>query len=325
MNASSTFFKIFPPPAFMTMPHAGFDVSDDGIRCIRYEGLGRSRRVGLAASQAFPPGLVDGGDIKDAKEFTGQIKEFASRYRLNRVKVSIPEEKTYLFQSEIFGSDQQSMVQNIESKLEENVPLSASDALFYYEIMPQLPGAVPHASVSVVPKSYIEHYIETLRAAELLPVAFEFSPKAIARAIVPRGSQAAKIIVHSMSQKLGIYIVSGGVVCFTSTVGAGSPPDQPPTAEALELLSREVARVSAYWMSRDPDRPITEVAVVGHDAAALEEAYRQGSFKSPLPVELGNVWQNSVDIEHFIPPISRIDSLEYAVASGLAFDLGDRT
>ena len=324
MDASSTFFKIFPPPAFLTMPHAGLDVSDDGIRCIRYDGSWRSRRVGLAAAQDFPPGLVDGGDIKDAKEFTSRIKEFAQKHRLNRVKISIPEEKTYLFQSEIFGTDQRSMVQNIESKLEENVPLSAADALFYYEIMPRLPGATPHASVSVVPKSYIERYIEILKDAELLPVAFEFSPKAIARAIIPRGSQVSKIIVHSMRVKLGIYVVSGGVVCFTSTVAADGPPGEPPTMEAQKLLSSEISRVSSYWMSRDPDRPIIEVIMVGRGADAVEDAYRKSSLETPLPIALGNVWQNSIDLERSIPPLSRIDSLGYAVASGLAFDLGDR-
>ena len=118
MNASSTFFKLFPPPAFLTMPHAGMDVSDDGIRCIRYEGAIRSRRVDLAAGSDFPPGLVDGGDIKDAKEFTDRIKAFATEHHLNRVRISIPEEKAYLFQTEVFGADKQSIVQNIEFKLE---------------------------------------------------------------------------------------------------------------------------------------------------------------------------------------------------------------
>jgi hypothetical protein len=324
MNASSTFFKLFPPPAFLTMPHAGMDVSDDGIRCVRYEGSLRSRRVGLAAGVDFPVGLVDGGDVKDVKEFTDRVKAFASEHRLNRVRISIPEEKAYLFQTEVFGTDKRSIVQNIEFKLEENVPLSANDALFYYELIPLSTGGAPRASVSVVPRSYIEGYIEMLKGADMLPVAFEFAPKAIVRAIIPADSRDAKIIVHAMRSKLGIYVAAGGVVCFTSTVEAGSPSGVPPTAEALALLSREVTRVSSYWASRDPDHPITEAVLVGRGAAAFEDSYRHAGSE-PLPVRLGNVWLGSVDIERFTPSVSRIDSLEYVVAAGLASDLGDRT
>ena len=324
MNASSPFFKLFPPPAFLTMPHAGLDISDDGIRCVRYEGTLRSRRVGLAAGADFPPGLVDGGDVKDAQEFSGRVKAFAVEHRLSRVKISIPEEKAYLFQTEVFGADKQSIVQNIEFKLEENVPLSANDALFYYELIPSSAGGAKRASVSVVPKSYIEGYIEMLKIADMLPVAFEFAPKAIVRAIIPADSRDAKIVVHAMRRKLGIYVASGGVVCFTSTVEAGSPAGEPPTAEALALLSREVSRVSSYWVSRDPDSSVTEAVLVGRGAAAFEDAYRRAG-SAPLPVRLGNVWQGSVDVERFIPPVSRVDSLEYVVAAGLASDLGDRT
>jgi len=307
------------------MPHAGLDVSDDGIRCVRYEGAARSRRVAFADAIDFPPGLVDGGDIKDEKRFTELLKGFAVKHRLNRVKVSIPEEKAYLFQTEVPAiTDRKSLAQNIESKLEENVPLAAADALFYYELMP--PSAVidgtAHASVSVVPRAYVERYLEILKSLDMVPVAFEVSPKAIARAIIPTDSNGAKIIVHAMRSKLGIYVVSGDVVCFTSTVAAGSPPDQPPTPEALALLSREIARVSSYWMSRDPDRPIAEAVVVGRGAAAFEDACRRIGFETPLPVRLGDVWHNAVNIERSIPPVSKSDSMEYVVAAGLAFDLG---
>ena len=144
MNASSTFFKLFPPPAFLTMPHAGLDISDDGIRCIRYDGSGHARRVGLAAALDFPVGLVDSGDVKDAVEFASLIKDFALKHRIGRVRVSIPEEKVYLFETEVSGTDTRSITQNIEFKLEENVPLSAADALFYYALMPGGPVGGPN-------------------------------------------------------------------------------------------------------------------------------------------------------------------------------------
>ena len=68
-----------------------------------------------------------------------------------------------------------------------------------------------------------------------------------------------------------------------------------------------------------------ETVLVGRGAVAFEDAYRASGSEMPLPMRLGNVWQGSVDIERFIPPVSRAVSLEYVVAAGLASDLGDRT
>ncbi len=324
MNASSTFFKLFPPPAFLTMPHAGLDISDDGIRCIRYDGSGHARRVGLAAALDFPVGLVDSGDVKDAVEFASLIKDFALKHRIGRVRVSIPEEKVYLFETEVSGTDTRSITQNIEFKLEENVPLSAADALFYYALMPGGPVGGPfRASVSVVPTSYIQRYTEVLKGAGLTPVAFEVSPKSAARAVISAGSPDTRVIVHAMRRKVGIYVVSGGVVCFTSTVAAVGTPGEPPTAEALQLLSREIARVGSYWISREPDRPIKEAIAVGRGADLFDDACRSSGFKLPLPLRVGDVWQNSLDLERSLPPISRTDSFDYVIAAGLAFDLGD--
>ena len=321
MRETQAFFKLFPPPRFLTLPHSGLDISDDGIRCIRFDGSMRARRIGLYAKADFPEGLVDGGDIKDVKEFSARLAEFARLHGIVRVKVSIPEEKAYLFQTEVAGTDSRSITQNIEFKLEENVPIAAADALFYYEL---IPGEGPlRASVSVVPRSYIERYVGILAQAGMHPMAFEIDPRAIVRAVIPPGPGSAKIIVHLMRRSIGIHIVSDGAVCFTSTVSRTAMPElvsDAPAVEAGAVLSREVARVYAYWVSRDPGHPVGEIVLVGKDAASFEVVCRQLGGETELAVRLGNVWQNAFDLERYIPPVAREESFEYAVAAGLALD-----
>lgn len=322
MRSSAGFFRLFPPPTFMLMPHAGLDVSDDAIRCLSYTGFGAGRKLGIHGKVALPPGLVSGGDIKDEKEFISRMAEFGKEYDLSYVKVSIPEEKAYLFQTDVPAVERKEMGQNIEFKLEENVPLSAADAVFYFDVLPpSTPNGSWRASVSVVPRTYVEHYMSLLEKAGLSPVAFEVTPKAISRAVVRPESNTAKLIVHVMNEKIGIYVVSAGVVNFASTSPGGSGgKDESRRAEVAAGLTKELGRICSYWSSHGTGKRIDEALLVGESASVFEEACRKTESETPFSVRVADIWSNAFDINRYLPPISHADSLEFAVAAGLALD-----
>ena len=321
MRATLGFFKLFPPPIFMLMPHAGLDVSDDAIRCVAYSGVGDNRKLASYASADLPVGLVDGGDVKDEKEFVARLADFGREHGLSYVKISVPEEKAYLFQTEVPATDQRDVERNIEFKLEENVPLSAQDAVFYFDLLPPATnGATLRASVSVIPGTYVEHYMALLGKAGLTTVAFEVVPKAIARVVVSPNTMDAKLVVHIMNQKTGIYIISGGTVNFASTSTWGGAEKGSSQSEIIAALSKEVTRVHSYWLSHGNGRPLDELILVGRNAAAFESACRNIDVGSPLAVRVADVWTNAFDINRHLPPITNAESLEYAVAAGLALD-----
>lgn len=303
------------------MPHAGLDISDDAIHCIEYHRTTHGLVIASYATKDLPLGLVDGGDIKDEKEFISILKEFTATNSLGYVKVSLPEEKAYLFQTEVPSADFSSIAQNIEFKLDQNVPLSAADALFQFDLMPKaVSGEILRASVSVVPRTYVEHYISLLRSAKLSTVAFEVAPKSIVAACTPQHEPGTKLIVHVMKKKTGLYIVSEGVVCFTSTVGWGS--DELATSEATEgsnVLTNEINRVYSYWLTRpDIHAGISEIVVVGSCAEACELMLRNHGGEALSRSVLPDVWHNAFDVNAYVPPITRSESLEYAIAAGLA-------
>ncbi|MEN9524345.1 MAG: type 4 fimbrial biosis protein PilM, type pilus assembly protein PilM, partial [Candidatus Parcubacteria bacterium] len=238
---SSQFFKLFPPPTFLVMPHAGLDISDDAIRCIEYHRTYHGLVISKYANQELTPGLIEGGVIKDEKIFGNILTEFVQKHSLSYAKVSLPEEKAYLFQTDVPSSNFSSIAQNIEFKLEQNVPLSASDALFQFDLMPEsVTGVLLRASVSVVPRTYVEHYVTLLKSAKVVPVAFEVAPKSIVAACIPMHSTDTNLVVHVMKKKTGLYIVSEGVVCFTSTISWGS--DNLSTTRTVDSSSPPVTR-----------------------------------------------------------------------------------
>jgi Tfp pilus assembly PilM family ATPase len=319
MRSSSAFFKLFPPPKFLLMPHAGLEISDEGFRFVSYAGVGDARRVQSYGREDLPPGIFSEGDIRDEAAFVSRLSAFAEAHRLFRVKVSIPEEKAYLFQTDVPSREQRSIEQNIEFKLEENVPLAAKDAVFYFDLLPRsASGDATRASVSVVPRSYIERYIRLLESAGLEPVSFEIAPKAIVRALVHPASETTRFIIHFMKGKTGIHIASGTAVRFTFTApwGEGAPGSLFPREE----LAKEIARIRAYWVSHGDGKAITQALLVGDRADALAEELSGVGGDAPLSLVAANVWENALRIERSLPPMPMSESFGYAVAAGLAFD-----
>lgn len=323
---TSTFFRLFPPPKFLLMKHAGLDISDDAIFCLEYGKLsaasGWKYTIGRFDSVSVPEGLMEGGDIKDENKFVEILSDFVKKSGLSYVKVSVPEEKAYLFQVNVTGDSVNEIRQNIEFKLEENVPLSVPDAVFYYDLLPlEVTNGVLRASVSVVPRSYIEHYMDLLHRAKLSPIAFEIVPKAIARAVIPPHSKETVLIINILNRKTGIYVVSGGVVSFTSTMSWGiHTPIEENHPSYNNLLIKEIDRIFSYWESREGNTSsISKIVLVGHDAESYEKTLA-GSIEVNVPIVVANTWQNTIDLDHYVPPISKPDSLEYVISAGLAMD-----
>ena len=234
---TSVFFKLFPPPKFLLMSHAGLDISDEAIRFIQYSRHGGSIVISKFGKIDLPPGLVEGGDVKDDKKFGDIVSAISKEHGITYARISIPEEKAYLFETDVPYGDPVSISQNIEFKLEENIPLSAQDAVFAFDLMPTSAGKPWRASVSAIPRAYVERMLQILRGAGIVPLAFETAPRAIARIILEGPSESA-IVIHAMKHKTGIYVISGSAVGFTSTIAAAPDGDSGAYTEALAAEAR---------------------------------------------------------------------------------------
>ena len=312
---TSALLKHFPPPRFLVMDNAGLEISDDFIRCIEFRETISGMRIHKYASVEIPAGIIKGGDIKDEEAFKQLLSAFVKENNLSYVKVSIPEEKAYMFQTEVPSTDPRIATQNIEFKLEENVPLATPDAIFYFDFIPrEFNNGLLKASVSVVSRSYIEKYNKILEECDLSPIAFEIVPTAVARAVGSTKENITELIVHGMKSKTGIYIVSGGAVTFTSTI---THEVNPTGQEYAALLTKEIVRINSYWASRNGSHPsIQKIILTGCKVADYKEI-----LLSEMPsVELGQVWANILDLRHYTPSIPQEKSLDYVVAAGLGMD-----
>jgi len=313
---SSFFFKIFPPPRFLLMPYVGIDVSDDAVTFLTYSSPIGDRKILSYGKVPLDPSVMDGGDIKDEGKLISILSDIARMHGLLYAKLSIPEEKAYLFETEVPLDDARSISQNIEFKLEENIPLAVADTVFTFDLLPGNHTRPWRASVSAVPKTYIEHMMSIFRKAGIIPMSFETAPRAIARVVSYAGSGDV-LVIHTMRRKTGVYIVSEHAVGFTSTISAGSTESD--LSAYTDIVASEIHRVYSYWLGKTgaESRPIQKVIVIGYDAEHIAAILRTKVVESVIVSE-ADIWSAAFDLNKYVPPIMKVDSLEYGVAAGLA-------
>lgn len=310
-----TFFKLFPPPHYLNIPYSGLDISEDAIRAVD---LGQNSKGFFVRSFGVEPlakGVIESGQIKDEKALIQGIRNLKDRLKLSVVRASLPEERMYLFKLEVPTTDENEIRQLIEFKLEENVPLSPSEALFFFDLIPNITKVKQRfVSVSVAPQELVNGYLNAIKSAGLSVISFDIQPKAIARSIVQIGSLDTEMIVHIMNRKTGVYIVTGGVLCFTSTISWGSE-----NIDNTADIKKELGRVYEYWKDRGQST-IGRIVVSGK--TAVKDGLLSSITPNPsTPIEVAKVWRNAFSVDNYIPPISYEDSLDYAVAIGLSLPI----
>lgn len=312
---TNRFLKLFPPPKYLAMPYAGLDISDDAITFIEYKNSIHGRTISKYDRKALKSGILIGGDIHDEAALLAELKDFVQKNSLHRVRVSLPEEKIYLFHTDVPNAEAKAISQNIEFKIEENVPLSAKDALFYYDLIASSVGSRNlRASVSVVSRVYVEKMLSVLNSAGLEVASFEMVPRAIVNASLDLKENVTSLIVYGMNSKVGLYITFGNMIYFTSTISVGEND-----IDLKQNLPVEISKILTYWSRReDVPAKISHIIISGHNAEVIIDMLGDVVNEEMPPRILADAWRNAFNINKYIPPISKDESLEYIVASGLA-------
>ena len=206
-------FDLFPPPEFLAMSYAGLAISDNHIRCIQFSKNGSDLIVSKYTEKILPEGIVVSGVINNIPEMVTILKGIKKDLKLDYVKVSLPEEKGYLFTTKIPKIENKDIRSTIEFKMEENVPIPSNDLFFDYTIAnPNDHQDHLNATVSAMPTVVVNRYIETLDTAELRVLSLEIESQAIARAVIPKEDSSTHLIVHFGKEKVGLYVAFHRVV-----------------------------------------------------------------------------------------------------------------
>lgn len=348
------FLRFFPVPKFFVAPSFGLDISDESLKFIELVPTSSGIKLGRYGERKIPQGIIESGKIKDPKRMEQLLSSLRKEEGLRSVRVSLPEEQVYLFKLRLDKEGLTNVREAIELSLEEHIPISAPEAIFDYELLSEDEQKL-ELQIAAIPQNIIENYLSVFKNSSLSVPSSELEAQAISRAVIKKGDMDTYMIVDFGQTRTGIFIVSRGVVIFTSTLDVGGVALNNIIAknfkvsieEAIEMkrqyglqrntankeifavllnsvsiLRDEIVKHFLYWHThKDEDGknnpPIKKIILCGGDANLIGLAdYLSVSMKSP--VEMANVWTNIVDTKDYTPQINFRQSLSYATALGLA-------
>ncbi len=360
MSVFSVLTKILPPPSFMTMPSVGVDISDTSMKYVSFVPSLRQNRDKVLSQWGdieIPNGVLERGEILDPKALTGVLREFKNKTKAEYIRVSLPEERAYIFETEIKKNVPAKEIKSLlEFRLEENVPISARDAIFDYEIIPNSDNEnVAKVVVVAYQRETIMHYYDVCHEAGLTPLSFEVEAQAMARAVVSKAcSDDVIMLVDFGKTRTGVGIVGNGVLFYTSTIDIGGGqlsqvlrkvlgdlPESELTnlkntfgligdvednkiydalVPTISIIKDEIAMRMQYWHQRGKNRAARRIKKIIISGGSVNLRGLPEYLTEVLGVNCvrANVWENAFDTSLTIPPIDKRYSYGYATAVGLA-------
>ena len=161
--------EVFPTPEFLNVPCTGISISDNSVRCIRFEKKDEGFNLEKYIEKTVPSGVVSSGMINNPGELSRILQSLKEEINIKYARVSLPEEKAYQFTTTIPLVPKKEVRSAIEFKIEENVPLPANEIVFDYVLMnPQNYTDSLEVVVSALPINTVSMYVEALQKAEIL-------------------------------------------------------------------------------------------------------------------------------------------------------------
>ncbi len=312
MMAQYSFLDLFPTPSFLLITSVGVTISDTNVYVVEFKRSGKGDR-GLIllrlGSVPLPEGAVESGIVRDKEAVVKGLTELRERHGFRYVRATFPEEKAYLFTTEVDKVPTSDLRDAIAFTIEENAPVKLSESVFEYDIISETDERVK-AAVTVLPTEAVESYTEIFEEAGITVIGFDITPQAISRALIPRGDKRTFLILNIGEKKTGLYVVENGVVQFSSTVtlGAAVEPDYPD----LDSLRIEIRKLFGFWETQ-----IDKVILSGRGSSNTEFVDR---LMNEMGVEyaVGDLWASASPIEKYVPDIPFTTSLSYAAPVGTA-------
>lgn len=218
---------------FDSIPRAfGLDIGDATLKLVVLE-----RRKNLRGNIkytiknyreiAIPPGLIVGGEIKDAPKVKIYIKSLLQsavrgRVKLRGVIASLPESKTFLKEIIIPKVENGNVMPMIKEELEKQIPLSVDELyLDWQEVETVQSGSQSKIIVSAALRTMIDSYTSLIESAGLIPLVLEPESLALARATVDETENLAPeetvVLVDIGAERTNIIFWQNGTVRLSIT------------------------------------------------------------------------------------------------------------
>lgn len=352
MSHKISYSKLFTPPKFLEMPSVSLEILPTGISFLLTKATDKGLLPEVSGFLPLPVGAVVSGEIIKKEPVIKALIDIKKQTNVSFARLSIPEEKTYIFKTHLPKLQPKEVHDILDFKIEENVPLSAKEAVFDYDIIPnsQYKEGMD-VVVSVTALKLVEELQAIFELAGLTPIFFCPESNNVAKSVVKETNEQVIVVVNIRETNIILSLVIYGVVCQTSSVSFGSSTfneliakyfkisieeavkikkeklyvDNPDSMEVFSYLINtisaikdEVYKFISYCNEReDVDSQVDRIILCGQDSLIVGlDKYLASNLD--MKVDVANVWVNNFDLDVYTPSINRENSLDLAVVNGLS-------
>jgi type IV pilus assembly protein PilM len=349
--------KLFYLPTFLSLPVAGIEICNKSIKYIEFTNKKGSISIKNFGEVSLAPNVFRDGDILNRSILIKALTEVKNKISSDFVRISIPEEKTYIFDVQLPREAETNMREALEFKIEENVPIKLEEASFEYEIVGDKKGTKDIiVNVSVIPKRVIADYAEVLEQAKIYPLSFELESKMISSSVIPKGDIRNYIVINIKDDSTVLMAVIDGVSRLTSSVAIGESTirerllktglfsdelvngdffasdfsfETVYTKESyasliniFSILKDEVEKFNEYIINKYPNAKLSpdkkiEKIILCGRSATLPGLAKHINQRINAEIILANTWSNIFDTKEVAPGMKFNDSLNFVTPIGL--------
>lgn len=344
----------FAPPHYLAPPSVGIDISTSAVKIATVSKTAHGLVLSSHADLRLPPGAFVEGDFVDRAIIVETLSSLAHAERIGMANVSLPEAKSYLFETTVPGGAKEAWRTAVEPRLDELIPLPPAEAVF--DILPV--GKTAEGEMRVAGVGYARRIVEealgVFDEAHITIQALEAEMFAAARAVLPQGDESTVMIVDVGRTTIKLAIVAKRTPRFSTTIGFGGHALTLAVQKHFGVTEEEARRVKVdrgivsssgnedyiaamfstisaikdeivtrlnYWQGKASPgsgrEPITRVVLTGGNVSIRGfPEYLEGVLK--IPVSTGDVFTNFASRDIWLPSLPANEALAYATAIGLA-------
>lgn len=338
----------------MALPLSGIDLSTSGVKAVRLAETEHGLTLASYTETRLPPGAFAEGEIVDKAAVVEALSSAAEAAGISAANVSLPESKSYLFETTATGSSKAEWQTSLEQRIDELIPLPPAEAVFdFVEVGRNERNEAQLAGIGFAHR-IVESTLQVFDQAGIEVRSLEGETFASPRSLLPYGDESTTLIIDVGKTTTKLSIVAHRIPRFTTTINIGghaltlavqkyfgvteaearkvkadrgivpTPGNEEYLAAMLSTVSAirdEISRHLHYWQERaataGAHEPVTRVVVFGGNASVrgLPE-YLEGALE--IPVIAGDVFKNFASRDTWVPVIDYTESLSYGTAIGLA-------
>lgn len=343
----------FAPPRYMASPLSGIDLSTSGVKAVRLINGPQGLTLTDYTEVRLPPGAFTDGEIIDRAAVIEALTTAAKTVGISTTNATLPESKSYLFETTIKDAHKVHWRTAIEQHLDELIPLPPSETAFdIIEVSQNKEDDVLIMGVGFA-RRIVDDTLSVFDQANIEVRSLEGEPFAMARALIPKGDTSTILIIDIGKTTTKMSIVTGRIPRFATTIGIGGhaltlavekhfgvaetearkvkiehgivsePGNEDYIATMLSTVSAirdEISRRLEYWQEKATltgHEPVSRAILCGGNASVRGLlGYLEGTLQ--IPVTTGDIFTNMISRDTQVPKLGYAESLAYATAIGLA-------